>query len=128
MRQCGRITVLALFSSDEPANLADLPDLGLEIADRQLLEEVIADCTDRPRLNLGDELFHEKRAVARSALDESADKAVADYNQTVHLDYARAYLGQCRVMSELGRHEQAIEDFQEAVRVEPDSASVSVDD
>ena len=50
---------------------------------------------------------------------------VADHDRAIHLDAnnAAAYLGRCEAKSELGRHEEAIEDYDELMRLDPDAAS-----
>ena len=43
----------------------------------------------------------------------------------VRPDNAAAYLGRCHVNSEFGRLEEAIADYDQAVRLDPDAASAS---
>ena len=38
-------------------------------------------------------------------------------------DLAAAYLGRCHAKSELGRHEEAVEDYDRLVLLDPDSAA-----
>ena len=50
---------------------------------------------------------------------------VADYDQAIglDLDHAAAYLGRCHAKSKLGRYEEAGEDYDHAVHLNPASAS-----
>ena len=99
---------------------------GLDDADLQRYEDVIADCTEAIRLDPDDSRLYLERAGAHSMLDRY-EEAVADYDRAIVLDpdHAAAYLGRCHAKSELGRHEEAIEDYDHAVHLDPASASAS---
>ena len=97
----GSQTFCRTLSFDEAGTLADLAEFGLNTANRQRLEEVIADCTEAIRLNLGNPLLNIGRGVVRSVLDVD-EEAVADYDHEIHLDpdNAAVYLGRCQAKSE----------------------------
>jgi tetratricopeptide (TPR) repeat protein len=86
------------------------------------MQEAIRDYSMAIRLNPEDSAAYNSRGFALYSLDPRDNRAFSDYNQAIRLDQENyeAYTNRGNLFADRGRLAEAIRDFQEAIRINPE--------